>query len=315
MKTNSINITSKISPALQQKLSLKPGQIVKAQVVKFEGKQVLLQLGSNILKAQAKVPLKTGDRLQLQVETVRDQAIELKIIKDSVRLKPEDTALTKLGLKPQDELYPVLRQLVKFNLPVSQAAVLELYHLMREYQANEELVRLAAWLKTIGVKAESANDFQALQELQKFLKHELPADQDKRFFNFLNDKESIIYGGYNIFGWPVAGQHIFLLTPGSKRERLQPENCRLLLQLNSRSFEELWVKIEMNRNTMKAGIICSQNKYKTILSGEVKALGEALRYAGYNIDAVEVEVNPGKLTIVDFIPQQTPNLFEVNYQI
>jgi Flagellar hook-length control protein FliK. len=315
MKANSINITSQISPALQQKLSLKPGQIVRAQVVKSEGKQVLLQLGKNILKAQAKVPLKAGDRLELQVESAREQEIELKIIKDAVQLKPEDTALIKLGFKPQEEMYTVLRQLVKFNLPVTQASILELYNLISQYQSTESMIQAAAWLKTIGIKVESEKDFIALETLHRFFKRELPADKEERLFSFLNEKENTVFGGYNIFSWPVAGQHVFLLTPESKRERLQPESCRVLLQLNSRSLEDIWVKLELDRKVLKAGIICSHRKYRTILSRETRGLKEALQAAGYTIEAIDVEVNPDKLTILDLIPQQPRQLYEVNYQI
>lgn len=315
MKTNNINITSKISPALQQKLSLKPGQIIKAQVVQSEGKQVLLQLGNNILKAQAKVPLNTGDSLALQVESVRDQTIELKLVQNAVQMNPEDKALVKLGIKPQPEMYMALRQLVNFNLPVSQSSVLELYNLIHEYKSNEALIRMAAWLKTVGIKVESEKDFLTLQTLHKFLKHELPVDNEERLFSFLNDKESMVFGGCNIFGWPIAGQHVFLLTPESKREQLRPENCRLVLQLNSTSLKEIWVKLQLNRNTLRTGIVCSEHKYKAILSREARGLGEALQAAGYNVTAIDIEVSPSKLTILDFISQPTPHLHDVNYQV
>ena len=117
MKINNINITSKISNQLQQKLSLKPGQIIKAQVIKSAGNQVLLQLGNNLLKAQTKVLLNPGDRLTLQVESAQSNSIELKIVNDAARPKPEDAVLLKLGIRPQEEMNAILRQLVNFNLP------------------------------------------------------------------------------------------------------------------------------------------------------------------------------------------------------
>jgi len=315
MKMNSINITSKISHQLQQKLSLKPGQIIKVQVVKSEGNQVLLQLGSNLLKAQTIVPLNTGDRLQLQVESAQNNSIELKIVSEANRLKPEEAALMKLGVKPQEELYTVFRQLVKFNLPVSQAAIMEIYSLVTGKKITEDLTQLVVWLKTVGVKVDSEKDLQALQALHKFFQGEIPDDEENRFFTFLNNNQNNIYGGYNIFGWPVAGQHIFLLTPGSKRDRLQPENCKLLIQVNSHSFEELWCKIELAKNNMTAGITCNSDKYRTILTREVDGLCQGLQAVGYHIDNIDVEVSHDKLTILDFIPQQPPRFFDINYQV
>jgi len=140
-------------------------------------------------------------------------------------------------------------------------------------------------------------------------------DEESRYLSFLNKSENNIYGGYNVMGWSVAGQHIFLLTPGSKRELLQPENCKLLLKLNSKSFEELWFQIELTKNNMKAGIICNCDKYQTILTGEVDWLCQGLQAAGYNINDIEVDVSDTKLTILDFIPQQSLRLFDINIQV
>ena len=315
MKMNSIDITSKISNQLQQRLSLRPGQIIKAQVIKSEGNQVLLQLGSNLLKAQTKIPLKMGDRLQLQVESAQHNSIELKIVNDAARLKPEDAALLKLGLKSQEEINIIFRQMVKFNLPISQAAIMELYSLIKGKKINEDMSQLLIWLKSVGVKVESEKDFQALEALKKFFKGELLGDEETRFYSFLNESENNIYGGYNIFSWPVAGHHIFLLTRGSNRERVQPESCKLFLQLNSRSFEELWFKIELANNSLKAGIICNSNKYQTILAGEVARLCQALQAAGYKIDDIDVEVSATKLTILDFIPEEPSRIFNINCQV
>lgn len=315
MKMNSINITSKISNQLQQKLSLTPGKIIKAQVIKFEGNQVLLQLGNSLLKAQTKVQLNQGDRLKLQVEAAHQNSIELKIVNDAARQKPEDAALLKLGIRPQEEMSNILRQLVKFNLPISQATILELFSLIKGFKLTEDLTQLTVWLKTIGVKVESEQDFQALEGLKKFFKGEIADDKESRFLSFLNKSENNIYGGYNIFGWPLAEHHIFLLTQGSKRERLQPESCKLLLQLNSRNFEELWFKIELSKQELKAGLICNSDKYQSILATEVGGLCQALMAAGYKIDDIAVEVSDTKLTILDFINQQPSRLCDINYRV
>lgn len=315
MKLNNINVTSKISNQLQQKLSLTPGKIIKAQVIKSERNQVLLQLGSNLLKAQTKVPLNPGDRLKLQVESAMNNSIELKIVNDAARLKPEDAILLKLGIRPQEEMNNILRQLVKFNLPISQAAILELYSFIKGFKLTEDLTQLTVWLKTIGVKVESEKDFQALEVLQKYFQGELVDKEESRFSAFLNESENNIYGGYNIFGWPLAEHHIYLLTRGSKHERLQPEGCKLVLQINSRNFDELWVKIELSQQELKAGIICNNDKYQTVLAEEVGGLCQALVAAGYKINDIAVKVSDIKLTILDFINEQPPRLCDINYRV
>jgi len=315
MKMNSINISGKISSQLQQKLSLAPGQVIKAQVISAEGSQVMLQLGSSLLKAQTKVPLNPGDRLKLQVASAHNNFVELKIMNDNAGVKQEDTVFLRLGLKPQEELQTILQQLVKFNLPVSQAALMGIYSLIKEYNLTEDLSQLMVWLKSVGVKVDSEKDIQTLMVLRKFFKGELSGDEEVYFLNFLNESENNILGGYNIFGWPVSGNHVYLLTQGSKHEQLQAESCKLFLQVNSRSFEELWFKIGLVNNTLNVGIVCNCDEYKTILDREVNWLSQALQTAGYNLTDIPVDVSKGKTTVFDLIPDPGQEFPGINLEV
>lgn len=304
MNVNSINISSKTLDQLQQKLSLSPGQIIKAQVVKLEGNQVTLQFGNNLLRAQTKVELKPGDRLKLRVESSQNNLIELKIMNDNENIKPEDTILLRLGIKPQEQLEKLVQQFIKFNLPVSQEAIMEIYNLIKGNKFTEDMSQLAIWLKSVGVKVDSEKDAQALEALQSFFKGEMSGAEETRYFNFLNASENKIFGGYNIFGWPIGKNHIYVVTRGPKSERMQPENCQLFLKIDSQSFEELWFRIDLLNNKLNVDIICNSDQYKTTLEKEVSLLQNLLQSAGYQINELPIEVQKSKPTIFDLLPEQ-----------
>jgi hypothetical protein len=312
---NGINVSAKVSSQLQQKMPLAPGQVIKAQVIKTEGRQIILQVGSNLLKAETKTPLNAGDRLKLQVQAAQNDLIELKILNENNGVKQENIVFLRLGLEPQEELQTILQQLVKFNMPVSQPALVEIYNLVKKYKLTEDLSQLIIWLKSVGIKVDSQKDIQTLKSLQKFIKGEIPSDQEAHFLNFLNGTENNSFGGYNIFGWPVAGHHVYLLTQEFKRKQLQADNCKLFLRVNSQSFEDIWFKMEFINNTLDAVIICNCEKYKKILDREVNLLSEAFQNAGYQINNIPVEVCKSKITIFDLIPDTGQDFASINLEV
>ncbi len=315
MKTNGINISAKINNQLQQKLALAPGKIVKAQVISAEGSQVKLQLGKNLLKANTKVPLKQGDQLKLQVKFAHNNLIELKILNDDTDMKPVDSALLRMGIKPEAELKEILQQLVKFNLPLNQADIMEIANSLKEFKLSSEMIQLMVWLKSIGVKADSPLDVQALKALRKILKGECSENEEAQILNFLNESESQVLGGVNIFGWPLDRHRVYLITRGSKSEGVRPESCKLILQVKSRSFDELWFKMELINKTLNVGIVCHNDQYKTIIEREAGLLRDQLEKAGYALNPVQVEVNMSKKTILDFISDSDPEIANINLEI
>jgi len=315
MKTNIINMSGKESSQLLQKLSLTPGQIVRTQVIKIiAGSQVLLQFGSNILAAKTKVPLKTGERLRLVVESAHDGFIELKIVNDDDELNSNSMTSLKLGSKPQDKIEEVVRQLLKFSMPVNQETLMELKSLIKRYQLSDDMMQLIVWLKSVGVKVDSEKDVKALEDLQKFFKGELSSNEEKPFFEFLNQIENNILGGFNIFGWSLGRHYIYLLTLGSKSDGMLNDACKVVIKINSQSLGELWFKIELVSKKLNADIICSNDQYKMVLEKEVNLLCKALQTAGYQIKDIPIEVSNVK-TILDLITNSNQKISNINLKI
>ena len=230
MKMNGINITSTKTNQLSARLSLPPGKIVKAQVIKLEGNQAFLELGSSLLKAKTKVPLRIGDRLRLVVESNNMGLIKLKILNEGEKPKPENMVLQRLGISTQKDLETIVQQFLKFNMPVNPETIREMNRLVNKYKLNNDMSELIVWLKSVGIKVDSEKDIQALEVLRRFFRGELSGDEEARSFKFINETEKMNFGGYNISGWSIGENHIYLLTPESKGEPVRPETCTLFLR-------------------------------------------------------------------------------------
>jgi len=313
MNVNSINSSSKISVQQQPKLSLSPGQVISAQVIKSEGGQLLLQYGSYLFKAKTDLALKPGERLKLSVESTNDNSINLKIINETETKRPENTTLLTPSLKPDQNMEAVARQLMKFNLPVSLEVITELNRFIKKNKLPADIGQLVVWLKAVGIEVDSAQDLKALQVLQRFFQGELSGDQEPRYFDLLNETENQYAGGLNIYGWPLGQHHVYLIKEGSKSETLLPDSCNLAIKVDSAALQELWFVIELANNTMTASIFCTHEKYKNILDMEAVNLKAALEGAGYLVKDLTIKVDKSKTTIFDLLPEQ--EISNVNLQV
>ena len=190
MNINRLNISSSVSASPQVKLSLNPGQIINAQIVKSEGSQIMLQYGSYLFKAQTDMALKPGEKLKLSVESVKDHLIHLKIIDGQESKQPESiTALLIPGLKPDPNLETIARQLTKFNLPVSLEILTELNKFLKKNKLSADIGQLVVWLKSAGIEVNSDQDIRALQVLYKFFQGELTNEQEPKYFEYMQSKQ------------------------------------------------------------------------------------------------------------------------------
>jgi hypothetical protein len=309
MNINSINPSSSSSVSPQVKLSLNPGQIINAQIIKSEGSQIMLQYGGYLFKAQTDMALKPGEKLRLSVESVKDHVIHLKIIDGKESKQPQSiTALLLPGLKPDSNMETIARQLTKFNLPVSLEFLTELNKFLKRNKLSADIGQLVVWLKSAGIEVNAEQDIRALQVLYKFFQGELANEQESRYFDLLNGAENQFAGGVNIYGWPLANHHVYLIKEGSKNETLSAENCKIAVKANSAAFQELWFVIEFVDHNLTANIFCTAEEFKKILEAEAPSFKSALAGSGYQVNHVAVKVNLKKAaTIFDLLPEKEIN--------
>ncbi len=314
MSINIINISTSNVLQLQQKLLLVPGQVLKGQVAEIQGNQVVLQFGNDLLKAETRVKLRSGQKLKLLVESVNNGFISLKVLPGNETIRPEDLILLRMGIKPQENIEAVIREFLRFQMPLNPQDIMEIITFIKDNKLSEEILSLIVWLKSTGIKIKSGEDLNALKDLYRFFRGEFSGRDEARFFNFLNESENTSSEGYNIFGWPLGKHHIYLLTPGSKKERLQPETCQLFLRLKSRVLEELWVKLDSIQNNLNVDILCNNEKHRLIIDKEIISLQKTLQSAGYHVGKITVEV--GRVnTIFDLLPGHGQGIATVNIKV
>lgn len=314
MKAVNVKISSQSLHKLQQQLSLREGQVIKAEVVQIKGKKILLKIGTTILNAETKVPLQKGENLQLLVELLKDNFIKLKIIPEGETIKRETIMLSRLGVKPQENLEQTAQQLLKFKMPLAKEILGEISTIVKRHNLPKEILPLVVWLKSVGLKLDTKEDLQEIKNMLRFFKGELSSQEETKFFRLLNESESTILGGYNIYGWPLDNHHLYLLTSNSKGERIRPESCTVIIKMASQAFGDLWFKINYLGNTLKISITCNNELHKKVLEGEVALLQKGLQAIGYRVSEVKVETEEID-TVFDLIPIPLQEIKGVNYKV
>lgn len=314
MRTSGINISTQNLNNLQQKLSLSKGQVVKGQVADVHGNKVVLKIGTAVLKAESQVPLQQGQVLKLLVEGISDNIIKLRVISEEGLVKPEAVLLSRLGLQPSKELELIVQHLLRFKLPIDPEMIKLLTNLTKMEGFSSEMLMLAAWLKSLGIDVRSYEDMKELVQLLKMLKGQMSPKEEVRFFNFLNRQENQVLAGCNLYGWPFGKHHLYLITDGSKSNKLNPEDCTLVLKVASNALGDLWFKINYNDSSLRVNIICTGENNKELLEKEADTLRNGLHDVGYSVE--QLGVNVGTInTVFDLIPASQQTITGVNYQV
>lgn len=314
MRAGGIRIGGNSLNRMQQSLSLRKGQVVKAQVMDVHGSKIVLKIGTVLLNGESQVPLQQGETLRLTVEGVADKLVKLKISPEEDRMKPESIMLARLGIKPRQDLENMVQQLLRFRMPVDAELLNSLSTMARLYDLPQETLLLVVWLKSLGVAVTSEEDVRELKNLARFFKGELSETEEERFFSFLNRSETTVLGGYNLYGWPLDRHHLYLLTSRSKKERLAPENCTLILKVASRVLGDLWFKINYLDSSLRVSVTCVAKECRDVLQREIGLLQQGLQAAGYQVGQVDVKVRDVQ-TVFDFIPGPDREIAGVNFKV
>ncbi len=309
-----VSISSKDVLQIHRDLNLKQGQIVRGTVLEVKGNVINLKIGTATVKAETRVSLKSNIDLNFLVESTKNGVIKLKIIPDGQNIKSETIILSKLGINPNNNLENILSQLVKFKLPFSQQLLGEFNNFINNNKLPIESASLLVWLKSLGIKVENLKDIEELKNFMKFFKGSSSSEDELKFFNFLNKTKNTVLGGYNVFGWPLGDNQLYLLTTGSKKDEILSSNCILALKIFSDHLGELWFKINYSEKSLNVNIYCNNDDSKKVLQEEVNILQYALNKSGYYISEIEIEVRDIN-NVFDFIPADAGSIAGINYKV
>jgi hypothetical protein len=311
----SIRFSGRQMAELQKSLVLRPGQVLKGQVVDIKGSQVVLQLGSHLITAESQVRLKQKERLILLVKEVEPGFIKLKILPDSQGTRPETFLLRRLGWSSGEKnLELLVGEMLRNNIPVSQESVTNLYKMVKKLKLTPELVRVAIWLYSMGISINSEQDKQAALKFLDFLNGKYQDKDEAGFFAFLNKTQAVFPGGYNICGWGLGPHHLYIVTTCAKKQKPAVHDCTLVIKIVSQRAGELWFSIKCHFNRLNMTITCSADIYKTIIEQEVPTLEKELTRAGYIINKIPVVTGQAK-NILDFIPDPPGVMSGINLTI
>ncbi|MEW6622013.1 MAG: flagellar hook-length control protein FliK [Bacillota bacterium] len=293
-------------------LTFKEGQVVKAEVVKTKGSEILLKTAGTLIKAEAQAYVPEGRELNLLVELIKPGLIRLKILDNNKQIiKAEESLLAALGLKPSDELQEIVKEMVRFKLALNRENVLALQNLLRQVDFNDaapkgNLTELAAWLKSINLEG----DGKSLLKLHSLLTGKLDELEEAMLFKFINKTECGILGGYNVFGWPFGQGHLYLLTQLPKGETVSLGQSILVLRLTSQFMGELWFRIQHDNVGLQLMVICPNEAVQETIQCEGEELLKALEKSGYSNVKLNVKIQDN-LSILSFIPGPLPE--DINY--
>ncbi len=392
------NIFVNKTEALKSILNLKAGQLLWANVLSVKGNDLVLKIGAHVIEAKAQAYVKEGQLLRLLVEGVKGQEIRLKIVnEDNSVLKPEQSIAKAMGIRTNEIIEEVIKQMVRLRLPLSRETVLELTKLPfqqpsgstnqnmkltvgQELKAqlisingrevvlntnhgtirvnsqlnltqgqnlslvvvnnegklgfnvnviekegnvvttqqflgtiNQEmdlkpsrLIQLASWLRTVNTEADVEN----LLKLNSFFKGQLDKKEEALFFQFLNTRENLVLGNYNIYGWSIQENHVYLMTQNHRKAKISPEQCFLVVKITSKAVGDLWFKIDYKNLFLNVSISCASDTSEAIVISEIETLKTALIGAGYLDLKITTKIEELD-TILDFIPGT--DLEDINY--
>jgi hypothetical protein len=287
---------------------IKSGQVLRGQVLKVDGQEILLKISDNTFNALSQTYVKQGQRLRLLVDVAAKDLIKLRIIgEDSKPLTPEQGLLKAMGLKPSQFLQDVIRELVRFRLPLTADNVQNLSRLLKG-----ELLPLSVWLKGLNVEADAEN----LSRLYQFFKGELGKEEEAAFFRFINNFENQVLGGFNIYAWPLGEAHyLYLLTQKNKGRAVSHEECFLVLKISSKALGDLWFEMAYKDQSLKVDVVCLGDDAQAIIQQHAEELLAQLETAGYK--NTELTTRIGKIdTVLDFVPGPlAEDISYVNHQV
>jgi len=306
------NIIINRSESMKSILNVKAGQLLWANVLSVKGNDLSLKIGSHVIEAKAQAYVKEGQLLRLLIEGVKTQEIRLKIVnEDSSVLKPEQSIAKAMGIKTNEIIEEVIKQMVRLRLPLSRETVLEFTKLQGNIIQKmnlkpSRLIQLAAWLRSVNIES----DLENLLKLNNFFKGQLDKKEETLFFQFLNTRETLVLGNYNIYGWPILENHIYLMTQNHKKAKISPEQCFLVVKITSKAVGDLWFKMDYKNLFLKVSISCASDISEEIVISEIETLKTALIGAGYPDLKLSTKVEVLD-SILDFIPGPDPE--DINY--
>lgn len=255
----------------------------------------IVSLGGRLFRAEGRgIPSQSGESLAVLVENVTSREIRVRplIAGSGTNVTPTGGGLLPaLGLPSNADFAAVVRELLRWRLPVDQETVLRLLNAWRGAPEHEQGAWLAtrAWLESLVWKGPG----QVRAALEYILgrgsggpegqdalnRAQTPPGQDPVLVLSLNGGERT--SGEVYFTFPAGERD----TPGMAQD--QPP--RVVLHLLTRALGEIWCRLDLDSSGLDARVCVADAESAARACEAGSALAEGLVRAGFKVRGVRVE--------------------------
>lgn len=281
---------------------LAPGQVVRLQLVEPGINGGIVSLGGRLHRATGVLPTRSGEHFWALVEKVGADQITVRHISPGQSGRGEAGAadlVRALGLPVGEDTERVIRELMRWRLPVDPESVLRILAQGRELpQAGRQVPwPVLVWLQTLDVGSSTGALARILAYLLGRPDAEPEAQEQLNRARHRAGQESVQALALNA-GERLQGD-VFILTGG--REESPDPGARLVLRCRSTAFGEFWICLDFGGPGGLGGkLVTAEERMAGFFRGAVTQLEERLAALGYRVQPFTVETRRVD-SVVDFM--------------
>ncbi|ACA60328.1 hypothetical protein [Candidatus Desulforudis audaxviator] len=269
--------------------NLAPGQVVRLQLVEPGLNGGIVGLDGRLFRAAGALPARPGEHFWAIVEKVQSDQITVRHLAPLEAGKPGLPAgelVRALGLPPGADTEVLLRELLRWRLPVDRELILRVLAMGRDLPqyGGKDLWPVLAWLQVLELPSRPG-------ALAKIVAYVLGWDPDPEGQELLNQGRS--RSGRDVVqalalngGERLQGQ-VYLVFPGGGSEL--EAGVKVALHLRSGVFGEFWVSLEMDRTGLGGRLIIPEARWAARFQEAVPLLEDRLADLGYQVRPFTVE--------------------------
>lgn len=273
---------------------LTAGQVVRLQLVEHGLNGAIVSLAGKLFRAQGVLPARAGEKFWAVIDKITGDRIEVRHISPAPAGSKDvflpDVARV-LGLPLDEETEQVLREFLRWRLPLDKNIIAEQTAQIRALPGSER----AAYLATAGlVMSLGLPDAPALQE--KVMAYLLgrpgagPEGQELLNQALFSHSEQAKIMALSLNGGAIFQGQLFLIMPRPGGIDVQNRPVRLVLNLETSVLGEIWIDLDLNGRQLRGTIILPDQQYLQLFSQKTYLLAERLTGAGFSRCSLQVEV-------------------------
>ncbi len=288
---------SPIQPVVMDALRLMtqflPGQVVRLQLVELGTGGGIVNLQGSLYRAAGNLPSRPGEHFWAIIEQISKDQIRVRHVSPAPAggkgVTLPDLARA-LGLPDAAQSGPVLRELLRWNLPVYREVIQNIMAELRGLPESERAAYLTAraWLMTLDLPDQSAVFSRVLAYLLGRGNAD-PAGQE-----LLNRASTSHPELGNLYAFSLNGGEwfqgiLYLVLPSPKGSEMATDPVRLVLNLETPTFGAFWVVVELRDGQLTGRIVLPDSRYVTLFRTALGDLEGRWRNTGFGIQSLQVE--------------------------